>query len=211
MPNRRGVTDMEDEWMALPTGPRRRPVTTNTQCRPQARASAEHVREGAVAQLMSSWKSRFVPLLLAPWLLGAAFAVQAAGGRPHPAPHRALAAAHKGQSAVAHAPKPAPAHLVGKKQTGKASYYSLAGRKMADGTRMNPASNAAASKTLPLGTKARVKNLENGRSAVVEIKDRGPYVKGRIVDLTPSTARLLGMGKDGVISVEIEPIFVPAR
>ena len=55
---------------------------------------------------------------------------------------------------------------------------------MADGSPMNPNANTAASKTLPLGTTARVTNLESGKSAVVEIRDRGPYVPGRIVDVT---------------------------
>jgi rare lipoprotein A len=69
----------------------------------------------------------------------------------------------------------------GKTRKGKASYYGrkFYTKKMADGTPMDPQSNAAASKTLPLGTKARVTNLENGSSEVVEIRDRGPYVKSR--------------------------------
>jgi rare lipoprotein A len=74
---------------------------------------------------------------------------------------------------------------------------------------MKPDSNAAASKTLPLGTKARVKNLKTGKSAVVEIKDRGPYVKDRIIDVTPKTAKTLGLGKDGVAPVEVTPLEVP--
>jgi rare lipoprotein A len=99
----------------------------------------------------------------------------------------------------------------GKKQRGKASFYSrrFAGKKMADGTPMNPESNAAASRTLPLGTKARVTNLKNGRSAVVEIRDRGPYVAGRNIDVTPKTAKELDMVKDGVAPVEVVPIEVP--
>lgn len=99
----------------------------------------------------------------------------------------------------------------GKKRRGKASYYGrqFAGKKMADGTPMNPESSAAASKTLPLGTKAKVTNLKNGRSAVVEIRDRGPYVAGRTIDVTPKTARELGMTKDGVAPVEVAPIEVP--
>ena len=80
---------------------------------------------------------------------------------------------------------------------------------MADGTPMNPESNHAASKTLPLGTKAKVTNLKNGKSAVVEIRDRGPYVEGRSIDVTPKTARELGMVKDGVAPVEVTPIEVP--
>lgn len=98
------------------------------------------------------------------------------------------------------------------RQVGKASYYHprFHGRTMADGTRMQPQANNAASKTLPLGTKARVTNLENGQSAVVEIRDRGPYVKGRIVDLSPSTAREIGLDKkEGVARVEVVPLELP--
>lgn len=100
----------------------------------------------------------------------------------------------------------------GRKQVGKASYYArtLAGRKMADGTPMKPHANHAASKTLPLGTTARVTNLESGRSATVTIRDRGPYVPGRIIDLSPSTAREIGITRqDGVAMVEVAPIDVP--
>jgi rare lipoprotein A len=80
---------------------------------------------------------------------------------------------------------------------------------MADGTPMNPQSDSAASKTLPLGTKARVTNLENGNSEVVQIRDRGPYVKDRIVDVSPKTADKLGLKKDGTAPVEVKPIEVP--
>ncbi|WP_250517292.1 septal ring lytic transglycosylase RlpA family protein [Caballeronia sp. INDeC2] len=99
----------------------------------------------------------------------------------------------------------------GKPRKGKASYYGhkFYKKKMADGTQMNPQSDAAASKTLPLGTKARVTNLENGNSEVVEIRDRGPYVKDRIVDVSPKTADKLGIKKDGVAAVEVKPIEVP--
>lgn len=99
----------------------------------------------------------------------------------------------------------------GKTRKGKASYYgrNFYKKKMADGTQMNPQSNVAASKTLPLGTKAKVTNLENGNSDVVEIRDRGPYVKDRIVDVSPKTADKLGLKKDGTAPVEVKPIDVP--
>lgn len=99
----------------------------------------------------------------------------------------------------------------GKPRKGEASYYGrkFYKKKMADGTHMDPQSNAAASKTLPLGTKARVTNLENGNSDVVEIKDRGPYAKNRIVDVSPKTADKLGITKDGTAPVEVKPIEVP--
>ena len=97
----------------------------------------------------------------------------------------------------------------GRRQVGQASVYAgkFAGRRMADGTRMNPSHDTAASKTLPLGSKAKVTNLETGRSTVVTIRDRGPHVKGRIVDLSPATARSVGITpKKGVAKVEVVPI-----
>ncbi|HXD40262.1 MAG TPA: septal ring lytic transglycosylase RlpA family protein [Ramlibacter sp.] len=100
----------------------------------------------------------------------------------------------------------------GRKQVGKASFYShrFAGRKMADGTPMKPHADNAASKTLPLGTRAKVTNLETGQSTAVTIQDRGPYVRGRIVDLSPRTAQEIGISrKDGVARVEVAPITVP--
>lgn len=112
--------------------------------------------------------------------------------------------------------KPSSAHdkldHSGRKRVGKASYYArkFAGRKMADGTPMKPHGNNAASKTLPLGTTAKVTNLETGQSATVAIRDRGPYVPGRIIDLSPATAEEIGITrKDGVAPVEVAPIAVP--
>lgn len=106
--------------------------------------------------------------------------------------------------------KPALDHS-GKPRHGKASYYGkkFHGKKMADGTPMNPDSNVAASRTLPLGTKAEVTNLENGKSEVVEIRDRGPYVAGRIVDVSPKVAEKLDIKKEGVAPVVVTPIEVP--
>src|SRR5579863_6814386 len=105
-----------------------------------------------------------------------------------------------------------PLDLSGRKRRGKASFYAqkFSGRKMADGTAMQPQSNNAASKTLPLGTTAKITNLETGQSAVVTIRDRGPYIRGRIVDLSPSTAKQIGIDhKKGVARVEVAPILVP--
>ena len=97
---------------------------------------------------------------------------------------------------------------------GKASFYShkFAGRRMADGSRMDPNSDNAASRTLPLGSRARVTNLETGKSAVVTIRDRGPHVKGRIVDLSPATARQVGIGhRQGTAKVEVTPLPGPKQ
>jgi rare lipoprotein A len=68
----------------------------------------------------------------------------------------------------------------------------------------------AASRTLPLGTTAKVTNLETGKSAVVTIQDRGPYVGGRLVDLSPGTAKKIGLSeRKGLAKVAVTPIKVP--
>lgn len=106
------------------------------------------------------------------------------------------------------------ARHVPKRQVGKASIYAhkFAGRRMANGRRMDPADANAASKTLPLGTRARVTNLENGKSTVVTIEDRGPHVPGRVVDLSPGSAAEIGVTRrQGVAPVAVEPITVPPR
>jgi rare lipoprotein A len=74
---------------------------------------------------------------------------------------------------------------------------------------MNPNTDTAASKTLPLGTVAEVTNLENGRSAKVQVEDRGPFIDGRVVDVTPKVALQLGMMRRGVAPVVVKPIAVP--
>jgi rare lipoprotein A len=109
---------------------------------------------------------------------------------------------------------PAPAGHIdesGRKEKGRASFYSrkFTDRKMADGHRMNPNSNVAASKTLPLGSVAKVTNLENGKTATVQIEDRGPYVHGRVVDLAPKVADQLDLTEKGVVPVVVRPVTVP--
>ncbi|MFS0757122.1 septal ring lytic transglycosylase RlpA family protein [Noviherbaspirillum sp. 1P10PC] len=129
----------------------------------------------------------------------------------HAARSKAAKTAKAGKKAKTAKSGKAGLDLSGKARRGKASYYArkFHGRKMADGTRMNPNANVAASKTLPLGTKAEIVNLESGKKAVVEIRDRGPYVKDRIVDVTPSVADKLDMKEDGVAPVVVKPIEVP--
>lgn len=117
---------------------------------------------------------------------------------------------HDGQR-VQKATRPRHGHLAahhGRTQKGKASVYAptLRGRTMADGTRFEPRSNAAASKTLALGTTARVRNLRNGRVAVVRIRDRGPHRAGRIIDVSPASANALGIRKEGVAPVAVTPL-----
>lgn len=113
----------------------------------------------------------------------------------------AACAATLAASALAHETVPAP-------ETGKASYYGerFAGRPMADGTPFDPEAAVAASRTLPLGTWVRVTNLENGKTEFVQIRDRGPYIDGRIIDLSEGTARKLDMIEQGVVQVEVVPL-----
>jgi rare lipoprotein A len=80
---------------------------------------------------------------------------------------------------------------------------------MADGRRFEPYANIAASKTLPLGTIAKVTDLESGRSAVVKVEDRGPHVAGRVMDVSPKVADALLMKHTGSAPVVVKPIAVP--
>lgn len=102
----------------------------------------------------------------------------------------------------------------GRRRVGKASVYArkFDGRQMADGTTMDTQSDSAASKTLPLGTVAKVTNLQTGQSAVVTVRDRGPHVAGRIVDLSPASAQQVGIGhRQGVARVAVTPLSLPGR
>jgi len=98
----------------------------------------------------------------------------------------------------------------GRKQTGRASYYAphFTSRRMADGGRFDPNSNMAASRTLPFGTTAKVTNLDNGKSVLVQVRDRGPRARSRIMDVTPKVADQLGMKKVGAVPVVVAPIVV---
>lgn len=92
-------------------------------------------------------------------------------------------------------------------QHGKASWYSVGtngGTRTASGERLSNQGATAAHKTLPLGTKVRVTNQDNGKSEIVTITDRGPYVRGRIIDLTIGTAERLGFRSRGVVPVKVE-------
>ena len=81
---------------------------------------------------------------------------------------------------------------------------------MANGRAFDQNGHAAASKSLPLGTVAKVTNLQNGRTALVTVEDHGPYVNGRVVDVTNSTARQLGVSKrQGIVPVVVAPVAVP--
>ncbi len=100
-----------------------------------------------------------------------------------------------------------PQYAVESVQHGKASWYSIRtnrGTRTASGQRLSNEAATAAHKTLPMGTKVRVINQANGKSEVVTITDRGPYIKGRIIDLTIGSAERLGFAKNGITTVKVE-------
>jgi rare lipoprotein A len=91
------------------------------------------------------------------------------------------------------------------KQTGVASYY-WQGRGTASGERFNPNALTAAHRSLPFGTKVRVTNLKNGRTVVVRINDRGPFVRGRIIDVSKAAAGELGFKGSGTTKVALSVV-----
>lgn len=86
---------------------------------------------------------------------------------------------------------------------GKASYYWKP-QPTASGERFDPEAMTAAHKTLPFQTMVRVTNLKNGKTCLVRITDRGPYIRGRIIDLSRAAAREVDMIKAGVVPVRVE-------
>lgn len=94
----------------------------------------------------------------------------------------------------------------GNVQYGKASWYGAGhdGGPTASGERYNKRAMTAAHRTLPMNTKVRVTNQLNGRSAIVRINDRGPFIRGRIIDLSEAAAEQLWMKEAGVVPVKVE-------
>jgi rare lipoprotein A len=88
-------------------------------------------------------------------------------------------------------------------QSGVASVYSTeSGSHTASGARLDPGALTAAHRSLPFGSRVRVTNRSNGRSVVVTINDRGPFVRDRIIDITPAAAHALGMSGLAPVTVE---------
>jgi rare lipoprotein A len=91
---------------------------------------------------------------------------------------------------------------------GKASFYSdqFHGHKTANGETFNMDKLTAAHPSLPFGTRVRVTNLRNGKDVIVRINDRGPFVKGRIIDLSAGAAKEIGIIKSGTVQVKLEAL-----
>jgi hypothetical protein len=90
---------------------------------------------------------------------------------------------------------------------GKAAWYNFVGKQTADGEILDTVTATAAHRSLPLASYAKVTNLGNGHSVVVKINDRGPYTRGRILDLSPRAADALDMKRVGVAEVVLEPLI----
>ena len=146
--------------------------------------------------------------------------------QPPPPPATNTAANHGGSGArpaeagadsAAVVPPPAPVpNSFGKPvstEIGLASWYGppYAGRKGADGTVYDQNAMTAAHLTLPMGTMVRVTNLMNNQSVVVKITDRGPFVRGRIIDLSLAAAKATGVYRAGVAKVKVEAFAAPVR
>ena len=120
------------------------------------------------------------------------------------------AAATAGHGLRRPTPPPCPPAFT---QQGRAWYYGEAhdGLTTASGEEFDKSAMTAAHRTLPLGSRIEVENLSNGRKVVVTVNDRGPYVRGRIVDLSQGAARQLGFTKQGVERVKLTAITACAE
>ncbi|HEX3129177.1 MAG TPA: septal ring lytic transglycosylase RlpA family protein [Thermoanaerobaculia bacterium] len=145
-----------------------------------------------------------------PWgLAGAALAFLLYGGMVVSEPAQTAApppriAAPRTAPAVA----VAPARIADHGDRGRASWYGreLQGSPTASGEPFDMHALTAAHRTLPLGSYARVKNLDNGRSVVVKINDRGPHARRRMIDLSYAAAEEIRMVGAGTARVEVEPV-----
>jgi rare lipoprotein A len=90
-------------------------------------------------------------------------------------------------------------------ESGVASVYSTeSGSRTASGARLNPGAMTAAHRTMPFGSRVRITNRSNGRTVVVTVNDRGPFVRGRIIDVTPAAAQALGFNGLAPVTIERE-------
>jgi rare lipoprotein A len=103
-------------------------------------------------------------------------------------------------------PQRGPMPATARPQIGQAAWYDLVGRRTSSGERLDTVTPTAAHRSLPLGSCAKVTDLDTGRSVIVRINDRGPYRHRFIIDLSPRAADELGMRDSGIAAVAVEPV-----
>jgi peptidoglycan lytic transglycosylase len=106
-------------------------------------------------------------------------------------------------------PDRGPMYTTGYQEFGQAAWYDLVGSRTATGERLDTVTPTAAHRSLPLGSSAKVTDLDTGRSVIVKINDRGPFSRRFIIDLSPRAAEELGMRREGVAAVAVEPVAGP--
>lgn len=108
-------------------------------------------------------------------------------------------------------PERAGREKAGREEIGDASFYAgrHQGKPTASGEPFDKNAMTAAHRSLPFGTRLEVTNLENDRSVVVRINDRGPYARGRVIDLSPAAAKKIGMIEAGIVRVTVEVVERP--
>ncbi len=155
-----------------------------------------------------------VNLCLLAWMIGDALLIGSGGMRPRVPPKSTAVFVSRAPpappvSAPAASARPARRVPARAKQIGVASWYGAhwQGRMMASGKRFDARKLTAAHRTLPLNTRVRVTNLLSGRSVDVTITDRGPYARGRVIDLSTAAAKKLGMVKQGLAPVRITTVM----
>ncbi len=130
-----------------------------------------------------------------------------------PAATKLAARANKSRNERAEKPEPMCVRPIGKVETGTAAWYGgrYVGRRTSSGSRLDTIHATAAHRTLPLNSLARVTNLENGRSVVVRVTDRGPISTSLLIDMSPKAADELRMKHAGLVPVRVEQVVeVPA-
>jgi len=145
---------------------------------------------------------------LAALVLSSAAAAAATADARDGAAHRGSAGFGAPDRYIAPSTQRAPMQVVGRREIGRASWYGNyhLGRKTATGERLDSVHPTAAHRTLPLQSMVKVTNLNNGRSVVVTINDRGPVSRRLLIDVSPRAADELKMRHDGIVPVAIEQI-----
>jgi rare lipoprotein A len=192
------------QWITLSVGAVLASAATGCATSGSARSDLPYVPEAIVltpapttkaVALSTTTRPRAKPVAKAAPVVAAKPVVRA---RPKPMPK---------QATVVVVSKPNPELWEGQgKCEGDASFYAgqFIGRRTANGERYTGRKLTAAHRVLPFGTCVKVTNLENGLDVIVRINDRGPFIPGRIIDLSPAAAKKLHMIKAGVIRVKLE-------